>query len=97
MADAGLTRSDALVPLGGGVAGDLGGFAAATYMRGIKLIQIPTTLIAMTDSSVGGKTAIDLPGGKNLCGSFYQPHLVICDTTGANTLPPTYSGTGAAR
>ncbi len=88
MADAGLTRSDALVALGGGVAGDLGGFAAATYMRGIKLIQIPTTLIAMTDSSVGGKTAIDLPGGKNLCGSFYQPHLVICDTTAANTLPP---------
>ena len=88
MVSAGLTRSDVLIALGGGVVGDLGGFAAATYMRGIKLIQIPTTLIAMTDSSVGGKTAIDLPGGKNLCGSFYQPHLVICDTAAANTLTP---------
>jgi 3-dehydroquinate synthase len=87
LSEKGITRGDVLVALGGGVAGDLGGFAAATYMRGIKLVQIPTTLIAMTDSSVGGKTAIDLAGGKNLCGAFYQPHLVICDTLTSNTLP----------
>lgn len=82
-----LTRTDLLVALGGGVTGDLGGFAAATYLRGIRYIQIPTSLLAMVDSSVGGKTAIDLPAGKNLCGAFYQPSLVLCDPDLLATLP----------
>ena len=73
--------------LGGGVVGDLAGFAAATFLRGIRFIQIPTTLLAMVDSSVGGKTAIDLPAGKNLCGAFCQPSLVLCDTDTLATLP----------
>ena len=82
-----LTRSDLLVALGGGVTGDLTGFAASCYLRGIPYIQIPTTLLAMVDSSVGGKTAIDLPEGKNLCGAFYQPSLVLCDIDTLKTLP----------
>ena len=82
-----LTRSDTLVALGGGVIGDITGFAAATYLRGISFIQIPTSLLAMVDSSVGGKTAIDLPAGKNLAGAFYQPDLVLCDITALKTLP----------
>lgn len=82
-----LTRSDLIVALGGGVAGDLAGFAAATFLRGIRYIQIPTTVLAAVDSSVGGKTAIDLPEGKNLAGAFYQPSLVLCDTDTLNTLP----------
>lgn len=82
-----LTRTDAVVALGGGVVGDMAGFAAATYLRGIKYVQIPTTLLSQIDSSVGGKTAIDLPSGKNLVGAFKQPSLVICDTHTLNTLP----------
>ena len=82
-----LTRSDCLIALGGGVVGDLTGFAAATYLRGISYIQVPTTLLAAVDSSVGGKTAIDLPAGKNLCGAFCQPKLVLCDLNTLNTLP----------
>lgn len=82
-----LTRSDCLIALGGGVVGDLTGFAAATFLRGIAYIQVPTTLLAAVDSSVGGKTAIDLPAGKNLCGAFCQPRLVLCDTDTLNTLP----------
>ena len=82
-----LTRSDCIVALGGGVVGDLTGFTAATFLRGIPYIQIPTTLLAAVDSSVGGKTAIDLPAGKNLCGAFYQPKLVLCDTDTLSTLP----------
>lgn len=82
-----LTRTDCLIALGGGVVGDLTGFAAATYLRGIAYIQVPTTLLAAVDSSVGGKTAIDLTAGKNLCGAFYQPSLVLCDTATLNTLP----------
>lgn len=82
-----ITRSDCLIALGGGVVGDLTGFAAATYLRGIPFIQVPTTLLAAVDSSVGGKTAIDLSAGKNLCGVFYQPRLVLCDTDTLNTLP----------
>jgi len=82
-----LTRSDCIIALGGGVVGDMAGFAAATFLRGIDYIQIPTTLLAAVDSSVGGKTAIDLPSGKNLAGAFYQPKLVLCDTDTLNTLP----------
>lgn len=82
-----LTRADMLIALGGGVVGDITGFAAATYLRGISFLQMPTTLLAMVDSSVGGKTAIDLTAGKNLVGAFYQPSLVICDTTFLSTLP----------
>lgn len=82
-----LTRSDLIVALGGGVVGDLAGFAAASYLRGIRFIQVPTTLLAAVDSSVGGKTAIDLPAGKNLAGAFCQPSLVLCDTDTLNTLP----------
>lgn len=81
-----ITRSDCIFALGGGVVGDLAGFAAATYLRGIRFVQIPTTLLAMVDSSVGGKTAIDLPAGKNLVGAFYQPSLVLCDYETLNTL-----------
>ena len=82
-----LTRSDCLIALGGGVVGDITGFAAATYLRGIAYIQVPTTLLAAVDSSVGGKTAIDLPAGKNLCGAFCQPRLVVFDISTLNTLP----------
>lgn len=82
-----ITRSDCLVALGGGVVGDLTGFAAATYLRGTHFVQVPTTLLAAVDSSVGGKTAIDLPAGKNLAGAFYQPDLVLCDIDTLNTLP----------
>ena len=82
-----LTRRDCLVALGGGVVGDLTGFAAATYLRGISFIQVPTTLLAAVDSSVGGKTAIDLPAGKNLVGAFCQPSMVLCDTDTLDTLP----------
>ena len=81
-----MTRSDCLVALGGGVVGDMTGFAAATFLRGIAYVQVPTTLLAMVDSSVGGKTAIDLDAGKNLAGAFYQPKLVLCDTDTLNTL-----------
>ena len=82
-----ITRSDCIVALGGGVVGDIAGFAAATYLRGIAYIQVPTTLLAAVDSSVGGKTAIDLKSGKNLAGAFYQPRLVLCDTDLLQTLP----------
>ena len=87
LAESGITRSDCIIALGGGVVGDLAGFAAATYLRGIPYIQVPTSLLAMVDSSVGGKTAIDLPAGKNLCGAFYQPSAVLCDTDVLATLP----------
>ncbi len=86
MAHAGLTRTDAVVALGGGVVGDVAGFAAATYLRGVDFIQIPTTLLAQVDSSVGGKTAIDLEHGKNLAGAFWQPKLVLMDPDTLNTL-----------
>lgn len=91
-----LTRSDAIVALGGGVTGDIAGFAAATFLRGIPYIQVPTTLLAMVDSSVGGKTAIDLPAGKNLVGAFYQPSLVLCDIDTLNSLPETVFCDGCA-
>lgn len=89
LAESKLTRTDALVALGGGVVGDITGFAAATYLRGVKYIQIPTTLLAQVDSSVGGKTAVDLPSGKNLVGAFCQPKVVICDATALESLPKT--------
>lgn len=82
-----ITRSDFLIALGGGVVGDITGFAAASFLRGIEFIQIPTTLLAQVDSSVGGKTAIDIAGGKNLVGAFKQPALVICDSDTLHTLP----------
>lgn len=91
-----ITRSDAILALGGGVTGDMSGFAAATYLRGIAYIQVPTTLLAMVDSSVGGKTAIDLPAGKNLVGAFYQPRLVICDLNTLDTLPESVFCDGCA-
>ena len=87
LARAGLTRSDLILTLGGGVPGDLGGFAAATFLRGIDFIQVPTSLLAQIDSSVGGKVAIDLPSGKNLAGSFYQPKAVFIDPDLLKTLP----------
>ena len=85
--DFGLTRTDGVVALGGGVVGDLAGFAAATILRGVAFVQIPTTLLAQVDSSVGGKVAVDLEHGKNLAGAFYQPKLVLMDPDVLNTLP----------
>ena len=87
LAEIPLTRADALVALGGGVVGDLTGFAAATYLRGIKVIQVPTTVLAVVDSSIGGKTAINLPAGKNLAGAFHQPALIWRDVTMFESLP----------
>lgn len=87
LANDGFTRKDTLIAFGGGVVGDLGGFVASTFMRGIKLIAVPTTLLSMVDSSVGGKTAINLDNGKNLCGTFYQPSAVYVDTEFLKTLP----------
>lgn len=91
-----MSRSDIFVALGGGVAGDLAGFAAATYLRGIKYINIPTSLLSMVDSSVGGKTAVDLKNGKNLAGAFWPPAAVICDTEMLETLPEKYFSDGMA-
>ena len=91
-----VSRSDVVVALGGGVVGDMVGFAAACYQRGVRLVQIPTTLLAAVDSSVGGKTAVDLPAGKNLIGAFWQPSLVICDTDTLQTLPDAVRRDGCA-
>ena len=89
--DLGLTRTDAVAALGGGVVGDLAGFAAATILRGVDFVQIPTTLLAQVDSSVGGKVAVDLKAGKNLAGAFWQPRLVVMDPAALDTLPlPTF-------
>ncbi len=87
LAEQSLTRGDIVVALGGGVTGDMAGFAASCYLRGIEFIQIPTSLLAQIDSSVGGKTGVDLPQGKNLCGAFHQPTLVIIDPDTLETLP----------
>ncbi len=91
-----LTRADGLVALGGGVVGDLTGFAAATFLRGVPFLQLPTTLLAAVDASVGGKTAIDLRGGKNLAGAFYQPQAVLCDLDTLDTLPAETFADGCA-
>ena len=91
-----LTRTGCVAALGGGVTGDMAGLAAALYLRGVKYVQLPTTLLAAVDSSVGGKTAIDLSAGKNLAGAFLQPSAVICDTSCLKTLPPEVFADGAA-
>ena len=91
-----LTRTDCVAALGGGVTGDMAGFAAAVYLRGIRCVQLPTTLLAAVDSSVGGKTAIDLTAGKNLAGAFSQPAAVLCDTDCLSTLPASVYADGAA-
>lgn len=96
LGEAGLSRSDLIVALGGGVVGDIAGFAAAIYTRGIRFVQIPTTLLAAVDSSVGGKTAVDMPFGKNMVGAFHQPVLVITDTDVLRDLPPLQLSNGAA-
>lgn len=91
-----MTRTDLIVALGGGVTGDLAGFGAAVYLRGISFVQIPTTFLAAIDSSVGGKAAVDLEAGKNLAGAFYQPKLVLCDTDVLQTLPEVVFADGIA-
>ena len=85
--EAKISRTDLIVALGGGVVGDLAGFVAATFLRGIKFVQIPTSILAQVDSSVGGKVAVDLPQGKNLVGAFYQPKMVLIDPDVLETLP----------
>ncbi len=92
----GLSRSDLVVALGGGVPGDLAGFAAAVYGRGVRYVQIPTTLLAAVDSSVGGKTAVDLRAGKNMAGAFHQPEIVLCDTDVIRALPAELKRDGLA-
>lgn len=96
MASNRLTRSDFAVALGGGVTGDMTGLAASLYLRGIPFVQVPTTLLAAVDSSVGGKTAVNLAAGKNLMGAFYQPSLVLCDTDTLSTLSPEIFADGMA-
>ncbi|WP_294581851.1 3-dehydroquinate synthase [uncultured Thomasclavelia sp.] len=91
-----LTRTDLIIALGGGVIGDLAGFVAATYLRGIKFVQIPTSLLAQVDSSVGGKVAVDLPAGKNLVGAFYHPKMVLIDPETLKTLPERFVYDGMA-
>ena len=96
LAEAGLTRQDLVVALGGGVTGDMAGLAAGLYLRGLAYVQIPTTLLAAVDSSVGGKTAVDFAGRKNIIGMFYQPSLVLCDIDSFYTLPPAVYRDGLA-
>ena len=96
LAEQGISRGDVIVALGGGVPGDLAGFAAAVYCRGMRFIQIPTTLLAAVDSSVGGKTAVNLQAGKNMAGAFHQPEIVLCDTDVLSALPPELIRDGSA-
>lgn len=94
LAGHGFTRTDLVVTLGGGVTGDMGGFAAATFLRGMDFVQLPTSLVSQADASVGGKTGVDLPFGKNLVGAFHQPLAVITDPTALNTLPRRFFNDG---
>lgn len=94
--ETGFDRSDVIVALGGGVVGDMAGFAASMYMRGINYVNLPTTLLSQVDSSVGGKTAVDFQGAKNILGAFHQPSLVICDTDYLATLPDSVFADGCA-
>ncbi len=96
LARAGMTRADVVVALGGGVVGDLAGFCAATYQRGVRVVQVPTTLVAQVDSALGGKTGVDLPEAKNYVGAYHQPHAVIADTDALSTLPPEELAAGYA-
>ena len=96
MIEDGVTRDDLVVAFGGGVVGDIAGFVAATYLRGVKFIQIPTTVVSQVDSSVGGKVGVDLPAGKNLVGAFYQPKLVLIDIAFLRTLETRYFFDGFA-
>ena len=96
LAEENLTRSDLLVALGGGVTGDMTGFAAATWLRGVDFVQIPTSLLAQVDSSVGGKTGVDIPQGKNLVGAFRQPARVLADLSVLDSLPPSFLTDGMA-
>jgi 3-dehydroquinate synthase len=96
MLAAGFARDTTVVAIGGGVVGDLAGFVAATYMRGVPIVQVPTTLLAMIDASIGGKTGVDTPGGKNLVGAFHQPALVIIDPQTLATLPANHFRAGLA-
>jgi 3-dehydroquinate synthase len=96
LVESGANRDTTVIALGGGVVGDIAGFAAATYMRGVAFIQVPTTLLAQVDSSVGGKTGVNHPGGKNLIGAFHQPRVVLIDTDTLNTLPDRELSAGIA-
>src|SRR5207244_9328767 len=96
LARAGMTREDVIVALGGGVVGDLAGFCAATYQRGVRYVQVPTTLVAQVDSAYGGKTGVDLPEAKNYVGAYHQPAAVIADTGTLVTLPPEELAAGYA-
>ena len=96
LARAGMTRADVVVALGGGVVGDLAGFCAATYQRGVRTVQVPTTLVAQVDSALGGKTGVDLPDAKNYVGAYHQPVAVIADTDALSTLPPEELAAGYA-
>ncbi len=96
LVERGFGRDSAVIALGGGVVGDLAGFVAATFMRGVPYVQVPTTLLAMVDASVGGKTGVDTPAGKNLVGAFHRPHAVIIDPCTLSTLPALHRRCGAA-
>jgi len=96
LAEAGFTRSDAIVGFGGGATTDLAGFVAATWLRGVRYVAIPTSILAMVDAAVGGKTGINLPAGKNLVGSFYEPFTVLCDLDFIGSLPPGERSSGLA-
>jgi shikimate kinase/3-dehydroquinate synthase len=96
LARAGMTRADVVVALGGGVVGDLAGFCAATYQRGVRVVQVPTTLVAQVDSALGGKTGVDLPEAKNYVGAYHQPQAVIADTDALSSLPPEELAAGYA-